>query len=109
MGFIRDHDLFGHPVLLTFNKKGTHYNTSCGGCVSIIIKVFMMAILVFLIDRLVNNRQDTISSTKEPVDFKELGEVDLEKEGTFIIFLIFDTLLMRHVPYNADFRKHIEI
>ena len=67
--FLRDQDLFGHPVLLTFNNKGTHYNTSCGGFVSIVIKLFMLGTLMFLVRRLTSNENDTYKSFNKMIDF----------------------------------------
>ena len=50
---IRDHDLFGHPVVLNFKQQGDTSNTVLGGAVSILIKIFLVTFLYFKLTQVV--------------------------------------------------------
>ena len=39
---IKDIDMFGHPIELNFNKKGSTHNTVVGGFFSIYIRMFLL-------------------------------------------------------------------
>ena len=49
---IRDHDLFGHPIELNFNKSGSRHNTVLGGFLSIIIKSTLLFFAVIIMIRM---------------------------------------------------------
>ena len=38
---IQSQDMFGHTILLNFNREGTSHKTMIGGMVSIFLKFFM--------------------------------------------------------------------
>ena len=43
-------DLFGHPIELNFNKKGSRHKTVVGGFVSVFVKMALLAyvLIIFL-------------------------------------------------------------
>lgn len=45
---IRDIDMFGHPIELNFNKKGSTHNTVVGGFFSIFIKSFLLFYVIYI-------------------------------------------------------------
>ena len=47
---LKQQDLFGHPIELTFNNKGSTHKTLCGGVVSIVIKA-VMAVYTYILFR----------------------------------------------------------
>lgn len=53
-------DMFGHPVLLNFNRKGDHYKTVCGGLFTLIYAVIMIWFLVYKIASLATNNDSRI-------------------------------------------------
>ena len=65
--FIEQLDLFGHPVALKFNKKGSEHKTVVGGCVSILIRIVLVSYIAILFIRLVN-RDDNKNETEIDVD-----------------------------------------
>ena len=71
--FLKNRDLFGHPVQLNFNKKGSQHTTVVGGVVSIIVKVLMLTYVGVLMNRMIEYKDDQISSSVNILDF-ENGE-----------------------------------
>lgn len=55
---LRDSDIFGHPVLLNFNRNGSFHKTSIGGVFSLFIKVLYLAYMGFLVNQMVNKLDD---------------------------------------------------
>ena len=47
---LRDQDIFGHPVVLNFNRNGSFHKTSIGGVCSILIMIVYIAYMGFLIN-----------------------------------------------------------
>ena len=45
--WVKDHDMFGHQIVLNFNKNGDSHTTFIGGFFSIIVKV-VMGIYVYM-------------------------------------------------------------
>ena len=45
--FIKTHDMFGHTVVLNFDKKGDTHTTFVGGLFTIIIRI-IISVYVFL-------------------------------------------------------------
>ena len=43
---IKNHDIFGSPVSLNFNKDGSNYKTLIGGLFSLLIKVVMILFII---------------------------------------------------------------
>ena len=84
--FIKDQDWFGHPILLSFNKKGNSHNTAIGGCLSIICKSTIIAYFAILLKKMVNYEDDKILITNMAIDYEELGRVN-QKDMSFIIFV----------------------
>ena len=72
--------MFGHPVALNFNRKGSTANTVVGGVVSILLKAFL---LVFLIQRtmvMLNREDNDYQVSDSPLDSDEFGEIELNDE-----------------------------
>ena len=55
---LRNQDIFGHPVLLNFNRTGSFHKTSIGGFFSILIKMIYVAYMGFLIDQMIHKQDD---------------------------------------------------
>lgn len=82
---IKSHDLFGHEVQLSFNKKGNAHNTLVGGIFSVLIKFLVLAYTTLLFKKLVNKEGDTYSSITEPQNFEELGVLKMNETDAVIM------------------------
>lgn len=69
VNFLKDQDLFGHPVQLNFNKRGPEHTTTLGGIASICVKALMLCYVAILIKRLVKFEDDTIISSSSVFNF----------------------------------------
>ena len=45
--FLESQDAFGHKINLNFDRSQTSLNTSCGGCVTLLIKVAIVSLATF--------------------------------------------------------------
>ena len=47
---IKSIDIFGRPIMLNYDKKGQHFNTTLGGVISIILN---LAVIAYGIERFI--------------------------------------------------------
>ena len=47
--FIKDFDIFGHPIKLNFNKNGSTHKTMIGGFTSLIFYVAVVFVILFIV------------------------------------------------------------
>ena len=59
--FFARKDFFGHKIELKFNNRGSRHGTVCGGLMSILLQIVMLAYLALLVKRLVLNERDYVS------------------------------------------------
>ena len=57
--FLRQRDIFGHPVSLNFNRKGNFHTTEIGGIFSIIVNSIYFGYMTYLLTNLVTHNDDT--------------------------------------------------
>ena len=69
---IKEMDKFGHPISLTFNKNGSDHKTLLGGCVSLLITIFMVVYITMMSKKWWMNEDDNISTVKKDVNVSEL-------------------------------------
>jgi len=67
---IRALDLFGIPIRLTFNNKGSVHKTFLGGFISFFILILMAGYTSLQIKKLVLREADKTNSFEAPVDYK---------------------------------------
>ena len=60
LNYIRENDLFGFPIALNFNKKGSTHKSILGGSVSIFLKLIILIYSISLVNSLVFNENDTL-------------------------------------------------
>lgn len=63
-------DLFGHPVALYFNSKGSEHKTICGGFISILTYGFLVWYLYNRIETLVTYNNNSIELTMDEAEFE---------------------------------------
>ena len=85
---IKSHDLFGHEVQLSFNKKGSTHNTLVGGIFSVLIKFMVLGYTALLFKKLINKEGDSYSSVNEPQNYEQLGVVGLNETDVLIMLQI---------------------
>ena len=56
--FLRNRDLFGHPIELNYNRKGSAHQTSIGGFFSILVRAVYIYYLSTLVYELVTYGDD---------------------------------------------------
>ena len=54
--------MYGHPINLSFNKKGESHNTIIGGCCSILVKLFLIFYIGRLLEKLYFKKDNKIIS-----------------------------------------------
>ena len=80
--FLKNQDLFGHPVHLNFNGGGPQHNTVVGGFVTLFVKALMLAYVSFLIKRMVMYEDDELTTTITSLEFEENEETTLKVSNT---------------------------
>ena len=84
--FIKDFDIFGHPVELNFNKNGPTHKTMIGGCVSLVYYIVTVCLVLFIVfdvgkDSVVNPANALIDDSDELQDLETTDEAaDLLEE-----------------------------
>ena len=87
--FIKNRDMFGRPIYLSFGKDGDRVNTVFGGIISIIIQIYVWYVLIFKIGCMLMKEFDTIIIYETQSNFEDIGEVSLKKANItpFIRFI----------------------
>jgi len=68
---VKNQDIFGHSVLLNFNKNGNTHNTFCGGIFSILIRLLMVYYLYTLLGNMIGYKKDTVGTILKDKDKAE--------------------------------------
>ena len=76
--------MYGHPINLSFNKKGESHNTIIGGCCSIFVKLFIAYYVLRLLDKLYFKKDNKIVTSLAVQNFTDLGIVKYD-ETNFIL------------------------
>ena len=90
MKLIKKQDKFGHPILLQFNNSGSTFNTACGGCVSILINIFMLVFVTQLVRKWIGKEDDTLTTVMKNISKADLGVVNYDEMGIAPYFAIMD-------------------
>ena len=85
--FIKNRDMFGHPVVLNFNRQGNTYFTSIGGILSIIMNIVLLEYCLIKLGRMIERSGDAVVAVTELTDFEDLGEVSF-KDAEFMPILV---------------------
>jgi len=101
--------MFGHPVLLSFNKKGNTHNTVIGGCISIFVLVILLAYFGIHFNTLINYGDDKISIKELSVNLIEADEVRYQDMKYINTFALMNGEIMAPVKYDDDAKKHVTI
>ena len=107
---IRGQDMFGHPVVLNFNRQGDTFTTVLGGCLSIIINAFLLGFVVYKGILLVDYRNDSIGLTKELTDYASIGELNMARDSSYMPYWQFyDAKTFQPIPFTDDLFRYFRI
>ena len=86
---IKNQDMFGHSVMLNFNRAGDTFNTFPGGLISIVVRIILgLFLLVKMSDLVTRNSNSTgIDLKLIPDDYEGLH---LHDQG-FLMYFAFET------------------
>ena len=108
--FLRNRDLFGHPIELNYNRKGSAHQTSIGGFFSIIVRcVYTYYLSVLVRDMLTFDDDKTFEHTytddhSQLVGYDEVGVLTYNALYRFVDEVGFEPLF-----YDAETQRYIEI
>lgn len=104
--FTRDHDMFGYPVTLNFNKQGDTWTTSLGGFISLLLKIALFGFFGFKAYRLIFKLDNSISTSVSLTDFKEVGEVSIKDTGFMPYIQLISTKTYEPIQYDFTFDQY---
>ena len=105
---IKSLDLFGHPIVLSFNNKGNTHNTLLGGSVSILIRLMMLAYIITLTKKLVLYEDDNNTSVESRQKLSELGVVNFNETQVDVFFMVWDSVNERFMDYYEEGQKYLK-
>ena len=68
-------DMFGHSIVLNFERKGDTHKTKTGGCLSILCKLFLSYYVVSMFIKMIFKQDDQTLTNIGSQDLVETGEV----------------------------------
>ena len=78
---VKDHDMFGHSVVLNFNQQGDTFKTRLGGFVSIILKIILSTYFCIQAKKMLNNEMDTLTLSQSLTNYEEVGRLSIKETG----------------------------
>ena len=76
--FIKNIDIFGHPINLNF-EKNDHFRTFPGGLLSMLIYIMILSMLATNFNKILNNDQDLINSYGRFKNLTENGKINFNE------------------------------
>ena len=80
---VRERDMFGEPILLNFNRKGTTHKTLIGGLISLLVQIGLIIYLYVHIEKLVKHLEDKIMITNNLMDMDDSDNFKFMNETGF--------------------------
>ena len=87
---IEEQDIFGQPVIFTFNKKDYEHKTIVGGCVSIGVKLFIFVYACILYSKMISYQMTTSSSYKQIIPYNQSEPVTIQEIDNVLMFSFID-------------------
>ena len=73
---LKDQDMFGYPVQLTFNGSDS-YKTTIGGIFSLLINFFLFFFFVVKLGVMITASNDSVSIKEANIDFEKYGNISM--------------------------------
>lgn len=91
--FLKNYDLFGHPVTLSMNEK-TFYKTVFGGMVSFILEISFLLLIIYSLNQLFSNQY--VQTSRYDINLIDsFGKLALNQKE-FALALKFDTDILNN-------------
>ena len=71
--------MFGHKVVLNFNRKGETFKTGVGGFTSIIIKILISYFIYGKMTKLFNHELNQINKNEQSININEIKKQSLKE------------------------------
>ena len=101
--------MFGHPIGLSFNKKGTTHNTVFGGISSLVVLSFLLFYFYIHLDKMINHKEDKISTKLESINLLEAPEVKLNDMKFILPLNLVYAKLFAPIEYTDDVKRFLTI
>ena len=88
---LKGYDNYGHVIQFNFKRKGETVNTSLGGCVSILVNVFVYGFFIMRMMTMINKQNNDLSERESFVTVEEVGEHKLSELNILFYFVFFST------------------
>ena len=86
-GFMKQHDMFGHPIGFNFEGYDTH-NTAFGGCCSILIKIAISVYVFLNCKKLIFAEDDTVVTQVFYQEMADEPQISHKDTGVLIFWSI---------------------
>ena len=86
--FVKSYDEFGHEIALNFDKKGETHKTTIGGCISMMLRIFLTIYFILRAKILVFNEENFDVSLMSANDLQQQGDIlynDLDMTLFFVV------------------------
>lgn len=104
---VKNNDMFGHSVVLNFNRQGETYKTSFGGCISIFIKVVLIAYVYLRFTKMIYLSDNQYGMNAMPAEFNETGIKNFEEMGFLPIFQLTSTANFEPMAFDeTEFSRY---
>ena len=100
--------MFGEPILLNFNRKGTTHKTLIGGFISLFVQIGLMIYLYVHVEKLVKNLEDKIMITNQLMDMGDTTNFKYMNETGFMDSYVL-VLNNKPIQYNDDAMRYLTI
>ena len=107
--WIRNRDMFGQPILLSFNKKGNKYKTVIGGFISLFVLMSLITYLVIHIQKMIFYQDDKITIKESSVNLMKADEVKYRDMKYVFAIQLLNGTNMSPVNYDDEAKRHITI
>ena len=104
--FIKDFDIFGHPVELNFDRKGPTHQTCCGAWASMACILLVGLTILGQFGLIMTMSKVMVSVSSAPLDMKS-GESALE--NVLLSYQFVDPMTMAPMQFTSEFSRYMSI
>ena len=102
---IRKKDLFGHPIMLQYNRRGSAHQTACGGIFSMVVRLIIVVYTITLLKKLTGFEDDKNSSIESLIKDKSMiTNVSMGDTGVSFSLVLMNSDTDMPIPFD---HKHM--
>ena len=98
----KNNDMFGHSVVLNFNRQGETYKTSFGGLISIAIKIVLIGYVTLRFLKMVGLQDNQYGMNAMPSDFDSTGSKNFEEMNFLPLFQMQHTVTFQNLVFDME-------